>query len=92
MSLAYQINENEIMVMGGKSQLSNIITKNTYVLNMETGKFKDGPTLGNPSSFMNTTLVFNNEIFVYGNDNNIHKFSFVEHQWSIFKKRPKNNR
>jgi hypothetical protein len=37
MSLAYQINENEIMVMGGKSQLSSIITKNTYVLNMETG-------------------------------------------------------
>ena len=78
MSLSQQINETEIMIMGGMSQLSNIITKNTYVFNVETGKFRDGPPLGNPSSFMNATLIFNNQIFVYGNDNNIHRYSFVD--------------
>jgi hypothetical protein len=87
MSLAYQISDSEIMVFGGKSSMTNLITKSAFIYDIQTGKFKDTLPLGNPSSFMNTPLVFDRTLYVYGNDIHIHAYDFDKQTWSIQEKK-----
>ena len=83
MSLAMQISETEIMIFGGKSKKTNLVTKNSYILNTERGFFIEGPPLRNPSSFMNVPVTHKDNFYVFGNDVYIHKFSLVDHTWSV---------
>lgn len=83
MSLAHQIAENEILVFGGKSAKTQLVSKETYIFNVDTGEFKDGPPLRNPSSFMNAIISWNDNLYVFGNDVYIHRFSLIDQSWSI---------
>lgn len=83
MSLAHQITENEILVFGGKSAKTQLVSKESYIFNIETGEFKDGPPLRNPSSFMNAIVSWKDHLYVFGNDVYIHRFSLTDQSWSI---------
>jgi len=83
MSLAHQISENEILVFGGKSGQTQLVSKESYIYNIETGEFIDGPPLRNPSSFMNSIISWKDNLYVFGNDVYIHRFSLIDQSWSI---------
>lgn len=83
MGLAHQITENEIMIFGGKSAKTQMVSRESYIYNVETGEFRDGPPLRNPSSFMNSVICYDNHLYVYGNDVYIHRFSLIDQTWSI---------
>lgn len=83
MSLAHQITENEILVFGGKSAKTQLVSKESYIYDIETGEFKDGPPLRNPSSFMNSIISWKDHLYVFGNDVYIHRFSLIDQSWSI---------
>uniref|UniRef100_A0A7S3P022 Attractin/MKLN-like beta-propeller domain-containing protein n=1 Tax=Euplotes crassus TaxID=5936 RepID=A0A7S3P022_EUPCR len=83
MSLAHQISENEIIVFGGKSGKTQLVSKESYIYNIETGEFIDGPPLRNPSSFMNSIISWKDNLYVFGNDVYIHRFSLIDQSWSI---------
>jgi hypothetical protein len=83
MSLAYQISEEEILIFGGKSQKTQLVCNETYIFNVESGTFRDGPPLRNPSSFMNSIISWKDHLYVFGNDVFIHRFSLIDHVWSI---------
>lgn len=83
MSLAHQISESEILVFGGKSAKTQLVSRESYVFNVETGEFKDGPPLRNPSSFMNAIICHEDHLYVFGNDVYIHRFSLIDQNWSI---------
>lgn len=83
MSLGHQISETEILIFGGKSKKTNVVTKDSFIYDTEKGEFKEGPALRNPSSFMNTLVVHDNHFYVFGNDVYIHRFSLVDHSWSV---------
>ena len=83
MSLAHQISEKEILVFGGKSAQTQLVSKESYIYNTETGIFSDGPPLRNPSSFMNSIISWKDHLYVFGNDVYIHRFSLIDQSWSI---------
>ncbi len=83
MSLAHQISENEILIFGGKSAKTQLVSKESYIYNIEDGEFIDGPPLRNPSSFMNSIISWKNNLYVFGNDVYIHRFSLIDKSWSI---------
>jgi hypothetical protein len=83
MSLAHQISEQEILIFGGKSAKTQLVSKESYIYNIESGEFIDGPPLRNPSSFMNSIISWKNNLYVFGNDVYIHRFSLVDQSWSI---------
>jgi len=59
MSAAYQITDKEIMIFGGKSALTFQIFNGCFVFDIEKMVINEKGSLINPSSFMNTPLVFN---------------------------------
>jgi hypothetical protein len=83
MGLAHQVTENEIMIFGGKSAKTQLVSRESYIYDIETGEFKDGPPLRNPSSFMNSVICHDNHLYVFGNDVYIHRFSLIDQLWSI---------
>lgn len=83
MSLAHQITSNKILVFGGKSAKTQLVSKESYIYDIETGEFEDGPALRNPSSFMNAIISWKDHLYVFGNDVYIHRFSLIDQSWSI---------
>lgn len=86
MSLAYQITDKEIMIFGGKSALTFQIFNGVFVFDLEKMQIVERGSLINPCSFMDTPLVFNHNLYAYGNDIYIHKYSFSEQKWSCVPK------
>ena len=86
MSVAYQITDKEIMIFGGKSALTFQIFNGCFVLDIERMVINEKGSLVNPSSFMNTPLVFNQCLYAFGNDIYIHKYSIPEQKWSCIPK------
>lgn len=86
MSLAYQITDKEIMIFGGKSALTFQIFNGVFVFDLEKMQIVERGSLINPCSFMDTPLVFNHNLYAYGNDIYIHKYSFPEQKWSCVPK------
>lgn len=82
MSAAYQITSNEIIIFGGKSALMQQIFDGCFVFDLEKMEVKERGSLVNPCSFMNTPLVFNNNIYCYGNDVYVHCYSIPEQRWT----------
>ena len=83
MSLAHQISSNKILVFGGKSAKTQLVSKESYIFDIESGEFEDGPALRNPSSFMNAIISWKDHLYVFGNDVYIHRFSLIDQSWSI---------
>ena len=83
MGLAHQITENEIMIFGGKSAKTQLVSRESYIYDTSTGEFRDGPPLRNPSSFMNSVCCYEDYLYVFGNDVYIHRFSLIDQTWSI---------
>jgi hypothetical protein len=86
MSLAYQITENEVIIFGGKSAVNNQVFNGVYVFDVESQKISERGKLVNPCSFMNTPLVFEGNLYAFGNDNYIHKYSIADQEWSVILK------
>jgi hypothetical protein len=86
MGLAYQITDNEIIVFGGKSAITFQIFNGCFVFDVEKMEIKERGSLVNPCSFMNTPLVFNNNLYAYGNDVYVHCYNIPEHKWSAIPK------
>lgn len=86
MGLAYQITDNEIMLFGGKSAITFQIFNGVFVFDIEKMAISERGSLVNPCSFMNLPLVFNNNLYAYGNDIYIHKYSIPEQKWSCILK------
>mmetsp|Transcript_5548 Transcript_5548/g.9486 ORF Transcript_5548/g.9486 Transcript_5548/m.9486 type:complete len:507 (+) Transcript_5548:963-2483(+) len=74
MSNAYQITDNEIIIFGGKSALTQQVFNGCFVFDVEKLEIKERGKLLNPSSFMNTPLVFNGSLYAFGNDMFIHQY------------------
>jgi len=47
---------------------------------------KERGSLVNPCSFMNTPLVFNNNMYAFGNDIYVHKYNIPQQEWSVILK------
>lgn len=86
MGLAYQITDNEILLFGGKSAITFQIFNGCFVFDVEKMEIKERGSLINPCSFMNTPLVFNNNLYAYGNDVYVHCYNIPEHKWSAIPK------
>lgn len=86
MSLAYQITDNEILIFGGKSALTFQIFNGCYVFDVEKMEIREKGKLVNPCSFMNTPLVFGGNLYAFGNDIFIHKYSIAEQKWNCIPK------
>jgi len=86
MSNCYQVTENEIIIFGGKSKITNQIFNGSFIFNLETMTIKEKGSLVNPSSFMNTPIVYQNCLYAFGNDIYIHKYVIPEQKWTCFPK------
>ena len=86
MSLAYQITDNEILIFGGKSALTFQIFNGCFVFDVEKMEIREKGKLVNPCSFMNTPLVFGGNLYAFGNDIYIHKYSIAEQKWNCIPK------
>jgi N-acetylneuraminic acid mutarotase len=86
MSLAHQINDNEIMIFGGKSAITFQIFNGCFVFDVEKMVVKERGCLINPCSFMNTPLVFEGCLYAFGNDIYIHKYHIPDQKWSCIPK------
>jgi hypothetical protein len=74
------------MIFGGKSALTFQIFNGVYVFDIEKMVISEKGSLVNPSSFMNTPLVFSQSLYAYGNDRNVHKYVIPEQKWSCIAK------
>ena len=86
MSLSYQITDNEIIIFGGKSALTQQIFNGCFVFDVDRMQIRERGSLVNPCSFMNTPLVFNRCLYAYGNDTYVHKYDIPEQKWSVIPK------
>ena len=78
MGNAYQITENEILIFGGKSMLTEQIFNGCFLLDVERMTITEKGGMVNPCSFMNVPLVFNQNLYAYGNDTYIHLYHIPE--------------
>ena len=78
MSLSYQITDNEIIIFGGKSALTQQIFNGCFVFDAQSMTITEKGKLVNPCSFMNTPLVFGGHLYAFGNDIYIHKYNIAE--------------
>lgn len=86
MGLAHQITDNEIILFGGKSAVTFHIFNGCFVFDVEKMVIKERGSLVNPCSFMNTPLVFNSNLYAYGNDIYVHQYNIPEQKWSVIPK------
>ena len=86
MSLAYQVTDNEIIIFGGKSALTDQIFNGCFVFDVEKQEIREKGKLMNPCSFMNTPLVFGGHLYAFGNDNYIHKYHIADQKWECILK------
>lgn len=82
MGNAYQITENQIMIFGGKSQITGQVFSGVFLLDMEKLTIVEKGSMTNPCSFMNVPLVFNQVMYAYGNDHLIHIYNIPTQKWS----------
>lgn len=78
MGLAYQITDKEIMIFGGKSAITFQIFNGVFIFDIQKMELKEKGSLVSPCSFMNVPLVFNHNLYAYGNDVYIHKYSIPD--------------
>ena len=86
MSNAYQITDTEIMIFGGKSAVTFQIFDGVFIFDLERMAIKERGSLVNPCSFMNIPLVFNHNLYAYGNDIYIHRYNIPEQKWTCIPK------
>lgn len=86
MSLAYQITEKEIIIFGGHSALTQQVFNGVFVFDVEKLTITERGKLMNPCSFMNTPLVFDGNMYAFGNDTYIHKYCIAEQKWECILK------
>ena len=77
------------MIFGGKD--TSQICDKCFIFDVEKMQIYSQGSLVNPSSFINTPLVFNGSLYAYGDDNFVHKYDIAEQKWSIILKTSNTN-
>jgi hypothetical protein len=78
-----QISSCEILVFGGGDADTSNFYSSSYIIDLRDNIVKKAPKLKNATIFRNQTLTFDQKVYAFGVDNNIHIFDIQTRKWFL---------